>query len=184
MSNTKKLSPAQAAFLENLKRFGESSPPWGQSGSGRDASAWHRTARSLEGRGLVAVLRSGRGYKAVLADAALTRGRAVSTYRGRRRPGGAVFVTVDGRALARVSRLFNHSSSFEWGYGGSGPAQLALAILAHHLGVNGHDLAVKLHHAFKRTVVATLPREEWSMTSEYVEASVRRLAANATRVES
>jgi uncharacterized protein (DUF2249 family) len=30
--------------------------------------------------------------------------------------------------------LYNHSpNGFEWGYGGSGPAQLALAILADHL---------------------------------------------------
>lgn len=34
------------------------------------------------------------------------------------------------------NELVNHSpTGFEWGYGGSGPAQLAFAILCHHLGV-------------------------------------------------
>ena len=44
--------------------------------------------------------------------------------------------------------LFNHSpTGFSWGYGGSGPAQLALALLADALGHD--DLAVRLHQAFK-----------------------------------
>jgi len=45
------------------------------------------------------------------------------------REGHAVTVTVDGRRLNPRRDLWNHSpSGFEWGYGGSGPAQLALAI--------------------------------------------------------
>lgn len=36
--------------------------------------------------------------------------------------------------LALRQDLLNHSAGFEWGYGGSGPAQLALAILADFLG--------------------------------------------------
>jgi hypothetical protein len=49
--------------------------------------------------------------------------------------------------------LFNHSpTGFSWGYGGSGPAQLALALLADALGDDG--LAVRLHQAFKFRVVA------------------------------
>ena len=44
--------------------------------------------------------------------------------------------------------LFNHSpTGFEWGYGGSGPAQLALAILAERL--SDDAMAVRLHQAFK-----------------------------------
>jgi hypothetical protein len=49
--------------------------------------------------------------------------------------------------------LFNHSpTGFSWGYGGSGRAQLALALLADALGDDG--LAVRLHQAFKFRVVA------------------------------
>ena len=51
----------------------------------------------------------------------------MKTYQGKR-TGYAVDVTVDGRALDPRFDLWNHSpTGFEWGYGGSGPAQLALA---------------------------------------------------------
>lgn len=60
-----------------------------------------------------------------------------TVYRGARLSGPAgqvlgVVVTVDGVELspARSLELANKSpTGFEWGYGGSGPAQLALAIL-------------------------------------------------------
>ncbi|HXR05085.1 MAG TPA: DUF6166 domain-containing protein [Verrucomicrobiae bacterium] len=55
-------------------------------------------------------------------------------YEGRRE-GYAVDATVNGVPLNPRLDLYNHSpTGFEWGYGGSGPAQLALAILADHLG--------------------------------------------------
>jgi len=51
----------------------------------------------------------------------------VKRYEGRRE-GYAVIVTVDGVPLNPRLDLYNHSpTGFEWGYGGSGPAQLALA---------------------------------------------------------
>lgn len=52
-------------------------------------------------------------------------------------------------------KLFNHSpDGFQWGYGGSGPAQLALAIL---LEVTGDkELSVKLHQEFKWDKIAGL----------------------------
>jgi hypothetical protein len=47
----------------------------------------------------------------------------------------ATLVTVDSNPLNLRLDLRNHSpSGFEWGYGGSGPAQLALALLADCLG--------------------------------------------------
>jgi hypothetical protein len=53
--------------------------------------------------------------------------------------------------------LFNHSpTGFSWGYTGSGPAQLALALLADALGDD--DLAVRLHQDFKFKVVACWPK--------------------------
>jgi hypothetical protein len=67
-------------------------------------------------------------------------------------------IAVDGRRLSpvRSQRLFNHSpDGFAWGYEGSGPAQLALALLL-HAGV-GDRLAVALHQRFKREVIARLP---------------------------
>jgi hypothetical protein len=57
--------------------------------------------------------------------------------------------------------LDNHSpTGFEWGYGGSGPAQLALALLADRLPDDG-DLAYQLHQHFKWAVVCQFPKSGW-----------------------
>jgi hypothetical protein len=62
--------------------------------------------------------------------------------------------------------LWNHSpTGFEFGYGGSGPAQLALAILADCC---GDELAVTYHQAFKRMVIANIPGPGGSMTGTFV----------------
>lgn len=64
-------------------------------------------------------------------------------------------------------KLRNHSpDGFNWGYGGSGPAQLALAIL---LDVCGAERAQALYQAFKGDVVARMPRQRWEVTSVEVE---------------
>jgi hypothetical protein len=64
--------------------------------------------------------------------------------------------------------LYNHSpTGFEWGYHGSGPAQLALAILAHH--IKDDERAVRLHQYFKDDVVAHFDRDEWEITSEDID---------------
>lgn len=76
-------------------------------------------------------------------------------------------VTVDGGKLDPRLDLMGHSpTGFEWGYGGSGPAQLALAILADATG-NG-DLARSLYQEYKREVVAALPYGGWTITVEQV----------------
>ena len=73
--------------------------------------------------------------------------------------------------------LFNHSpDGFNWGYGGSGPAQLALAILhdaiAHankEMPCTAADMAVGLHQLFKEEEIATIdPANDWSMSRDYV----------------
>jgi hypothetical protein len=85
----------------------------------------------------------------------------VKIYEGRRSP-LAVEVTVDGQPLDPRFDLWNHSpTGFEWGYGGSGPAQLALALLADHLGDD--ERAVALHQDFKWAVVVNLPHS-WTLT--------------------
>ena len=68
--------------------------------------------------------------------------------------------------------LFNHSpTGFSWGYTGSGPAQLALALLADALGDD--DLAVRLHQDFKFKVVACWPEgERWWITADQIAAVV------------
>lgn len=57
----------------------------------------------------------------------------MATYEGRREEHDVV-VTVGGSLLPPRNDLKNHSpDGFEWAYAGSGLAQLALALLAHHL---------------------------------------------------
>lgn len=63
---------------------------------------------------------------------------------------GSLVVTKDGKALSPKpsQKLFDHSpDGFQWGYGGSGPAQLALALLLDVIGDGG--LSVRLHQDFK-----------------------------------
>ena len=54
-----------------------------------------------------------------------------------------------------------HSDGFEWGYGGSGPADLALNILG--LFVEPPE-AYRLHQAFKWDMIAGLPRDVAAQT--------------------
>jgi hypothetical protein len=98
----------------------------------------------------------------------------VKFYEGTRQ-GHTVVVTVDGRPLNLRLDLWNHSpTGFEWGYGGSGPAQLALALLADCLGDD--EQAVRFHQQFKFQVVASLEGHGWMMTSRDIRARVNRLA--------
>ena len=86
-------------------------------------------------------------------------------YEGRRR-NGIADVRVNGVPLNPRLDLYNHSpTGFEWGYGGSGPAQLALAILSDCI---GDEAALQHYQEFKSTVVATLPHRKWTLTEEQV----------------
>lgn len=70
--------------------------------------------------------------------------------------------------LPLYTELWNHSpTGFEWGYGGSGPAQLALALLAHHTG--DPEFATKHHQRFKQEIVAHLDADIWSLTSKQIQ---------------
>jgi hypothetical protein len=75
-----------------------------------------------------------------------------------------VRVMVNDEPLDPRLDLANHSpSGFEWGYPGSGPAQLALALLGDHLGDDAEALA--RHQAFKLKVVTVLPPDGWVLTT-------------------
>lgn len=71
--------------------------------------------------------------------------------------------------------LANHSpDGFEWGYAGSGPAQLALAMVAHATG--DADLALRTYQRFKDEVVSRFERgKPWSMTALAVQEAAKRL---------
>ena len=77
-------------------------------------------------------------------------------------------VAVDGFPLDLRLDLANHSpTGFSWGYDGSGPAQLALAILADCC---GDEFALDNYQDFKREVIAGFGQSEpLILTKEEVE---------------
>jgi hypothetical protein len=96
----------------------------------------------------------------------------MKTYRGGRSLDGAV-VTVDGKPLPPRYDLKRLSATgFEWTYEGVGPAQLALALLADHLGDNAQALA--LYELFMTRVVAELDNS-WELTSADIDAALAEL---------
>jgi len=105
--------------------------------------------------------------------------RSRKMYTGRRGPQGCVVWAIDGngerKPLNPRQELRNHSpTGFEWGYGGSGPAQLALAILAEHLG--NDDAALNLYQDFKWTCIAQICSANWSLSSEEIDNCLARLS--------
>lgn len=82
----------------------------------------------------------------------------------------SVFVTNGIETLPLNLRLDleNHSpTGFSWGYYGSGPSQLALALLADATGNDAES--VRLHQTFKNEKIATIPKEnEWTMTQKEI----------------
>ena len=87
---------------------------------------------------------------------------------------GVRVVILDGRQekdLPIRHDLCMKSQEFNWGYGGSGPAQLALALCAHVL---GDDTALEVFQDFKREWVAGWG-SEWEITSDEIEEWYRNL---------
>lgn len=113
--------------------------------------------------------------KKYMAAPAIQPARAEKVYQGQRL-NGHVIVTVDEDLLGERQDLHDHSpTGFEWGYGGSGPSQLALALLADHLGDD--QKALELHQEFKFRVVAALPESFWTLTSHDIDKALRRMGA-------
>ena len=94
-------------------------------------------------------------------------------YEGHRTWNG-VEVTINGVPLNPRLNLRNHSpTGLEWGYGGSGSAQLALAILADHFG-DGQQ-ALNLYQRFKWAVIAELPRKRWILASRGIDEALQHI---------
>lgn len=102
-------------------------------------------------------------------------------YRGDRASG--VFWRKKGeskwRPLPPRIDICDHSpNGFNWGYGGSGPAQLALALLAHHFAHHPppegtpEEAAQRRYQGFKWRVVARLDFKEWTLTSDDIETAL------------
>ena len=102
----------------------------------------------------------------------------MKTYTGLRTENGcAVTVSDAGGCRGLDPRLDLHAHSpagFEWGYGGSGPAQLALALAADALGDDGAALGV--YQRLKFRVVGRLAADGWSLTAAELADALRSLA--------
>ena len=98
----------------------------------------------------------------------------MKTYAGDRTIDGIV-VTVDGEPLDQRLDIRRYSENgFEWTYEGPESRQLALAILADHLG--GANRALSLVEPFMREVVANFDNT-WEMTGDDVAAAIEAFAS-------
>ncbi len=94
----------------------------------------------------------------------------MKTYKGVRSPQGCA-VTVDDQPLdPRMDLGQSSDGGFEWGYEGAGPRRLALALLADHCG--DAQQAFDNYPVFTETVIADLKGDEWSMTSDQIQAAL------------
>ncbi len=106
-----------------------------------------------------------------------------TNYEGERGPDGLLVYVVEreesGTKVRRLSPridLVKHTPSggFECGFKGSGPSQLALALLADHL--KDDREALELHLTFRDRVIVGLPRDRhWCLTEGDIEALLETL---------
>lgn len=100
-------------------------------------------------------------------------------YFGHRRSDFDLEVTVDDKPLKWRNDLMNHSpDGLNWGYSGSGAAQLAIAILADCV---GDETAIKHYIQFKNEVIAHLPKAQWFLSEEAVNKIVEVMEMTAAK---
>lgn len=67
---------------------------------------------------------------------------------------------------AESQRLYNHSlDGFSWGYAGSGPAQLALALLLRY---TTQEEALKFYQEFKWDILSALPEDNFQFPDDVI----------------
>ena len=86
--------------------------------------------------------------------------------------GPRVHVVRDGNPFLLRHVEMHSPTGFEWGYAGSGPADLALSILADYLG--NEEAAESLKGVFKEEVVSRLPSTAWMLTEDALAAFFHR----------
>jgi hypothetical protein len=99
-------------------------------------------------------------------------------YRGGRSLDGAVVSVAEGGQTRPLDPRYDlrrlSATGFEWTYEGAGPAQLALALLADHLGDDAR--ALKLYQRFMRQLVAELDNS-WELTSADIDAALAEIGS-------
>ena len=88
-------------------------------------------------------------------------------------------IPADGQPYLLKHVVFHSPTGFSWGYGGSGPADLALSVLADHFGehpteddlCHGRPRCWQLHQPFKWNFIASLPfGEAFELHSTQIES--------------
>jgi hypothetical protein len=108
---------------------------------------------------------------------------------GRRTPNVTVLVREPGKPDRPLEHLpyfegnFHSPDGFEWGYAGSGPADLAYAILREFFGDCDEtiDLALKYHQRFKMLVVARLDKDEFELTETAIKEALAKIVEDEIR---
>jgi hypothetical protein len=111
----------------------------------------------------------------------------VKNYVGQRTPEGCEVDVIDstnpngGYPLDPRFDLRNHSpDGFNFGYSGSGPAQLSLALLADALGDD--EKAQRHYQDFKYKVIARLEGDNFQLSEEDIRQTLAELSAARGRV--
>jgi Family of unknown function (DUF6166) len=107
----------------------------------------------------------------------------MKTYTAYRLPGehdtageGRVTVHQQGKQPRPLDPRFDlrrHADGFNWGYSGSGPAQLALALAADALGDD--DLARNVYQKLKFKLLGRLPKDGWALTEQQVRQVIQEI---------
>src|SRR5271163_1829025 len=107
-------------------------------------------------------------------------------YAGKRTPQGCTVEATDEDAPGgryplnpRLDLRAHSPTGFEWSYAGSGPAQLALALLADALGDD--EKAQRHYQDYKFKVVGRLPHDRWELSQEDIVQAVAQLEAKRGR---
>ncbi|MGH9238783.1 MAG: DUF6166 domain-containing protein [Vicinamibacterales bacterium] len=104
----------------------------------------------------------------------------MKVYVGERLTDGSCRVYIEQPETPRV-RLYHRSSGvshsptgFEWGYGGSGPAELARALVKDVTG--DQEPPAHLYQRFKFRVVGALPQAGWRLSEDEIREHLEALA--------
>jgi hypothetical protein len=86
------------------------------------------------------------------------------------------------RPLNPCNNIRNHSpTGFEWGYSGSGPAQLALALVADCMGKR--FAIAPIYQRVKAKVIAGLPHDGWTLDEQVLRDAVADAMREADMTE-
>lgn len=88
--------------------------------------------------------------------------------------------TATGLIYQLIHYVHHSPTGFEWGYAGSGPADLALSILVARA-IKGEDnsQALRLHQAFKFHFVARFANDAWRLSEAEIDDWIEKRDAHA-----